>query len=114
MHVVADVALVGHERRARVQADAQVDLAVGECIGYRVCCGDRSRSCWEREEEGVSLRVYFDAALGSARLAHNPAMLGERVRVCLCAELTQELRRSLHVGEKEGDGAGREIGSPRE
>ena len=49
-----------------------------------------SRSGWERNEEGVSLRVYFDAALGGARLADDPAMLGERVRVCLCAELAQE------------------------
>ena len=38
-------------------------------------------------------------------------MLGERVRVCLCAELAQEPRRSLNVREEEGDGAGREIGS---
>ncbi len=51
-------------------------------------------------EEGVSLGVYFDATLGGARLANNAAVLGERVRVSLCAELTQESRRSLHVGQR--------------
>ena len=69
----------------------------------------RSRRGWEREEEGVSLRVDLDAALGRARLAHDPPVLGERLRVGLCAELAQELRRSLDVGEEEGDGAGREV-----
>ena len=36
-------------------------------------------------------------------------MLGERVRVRLGAELVQQLRRALDVGEEEGDGAGGEI-----
>jgi hypothetical protein len=69
------------------------------------------RSGWEREEEGVPLRVYFDAAGGSARLADDPPMVGECVCIGICAELVQELRRSLNVGEEKGDGAGREIGS---
>ena len=82
-----------------------------ESVRDRLGCSRGSRSGWERNEEGVPLRVYFDAAPGSARLADNAAMLGERVRVCLCAELAQKLRRSLNVSEEEGDGAGREIGS---
>ena len=40
-------------------------------------------------------------------------MLGERLRVRLCAELAQEPGRALDVGEEEGDGAGREIGLAR-
>ena len=82
-----------------------------ESVRDRVRCSRGSRSGWERNEEGVPLRVYLDAARGSARLAYDPAMLGESVRVCLCAELTQEARRSLNVGEEKGDGAGRQIGS---
>ena len=111
VHVVSHVALVGDERGARVQADAQADRPRCECVRDRLGCSRGSRSGWERNEEGVPLRVYFDAALGSARLANNAAMLGERVRVCLCAELAQKPRRSLNVGEQEGDGAGREIES---
>ena len=111
VHVVSHVALVGDERGARVQADAQADRPRCESVRDRLGGSRRSRSGWERNEEGVPLRVYFDAALGSARLAYDPAMLGERFGVCLCAELAQKARRSLDVGEEEGDGAGRQIGS---
>ena len=107
VHVVSHVALVGDERGARVQADAQADRPWCERGRDRLGRRRRSRSGWEREEEGVSLRVYLDAALGAHSLADDPAMLGERVRVCLCAELAQEPRRSLNVGEEEGDSAGR-------
>ena len=111
VHVIAHVALVGDERGARVQADAQADRAWFECVCDRLSGMRRSRSGWKRDEEGVSLCVYFDAALGSARLADNPAMLGERLRVGLCAELVEELRRSLNVRKEKSDGAGREIES---
>ena len=61
------------------------------------------------KEERVSLRVHLDAAVGSKRLADHPAVLGERLRVRLRAELVQQFRRALDVGEQEGDGAGRKI-----
>ena len=83
----------------------------GERVRDRLGGSHSSRSGWERHEEGVPLRVYFDAALGGARLANNAAMLGERVRICLRAKLVQKARRSLNVREEEGDGACREIGS---
>ena len=60
----------------------------------------------EGEEEGVALRVDLDAAVASARLADDAAVLGERLRVGLGAELVQQPRRALDVGEEEGDGAG--------
>ena len=37
------------------------------------------------------------------------AVLGERLRVAFGAELVKEPRRSLDVGEEEGDGAGGEV-----
>ena len=37
-------------------------------------------------------------------------MLGERIRVRLGAELVQQPRRALDVGEDKGDGAGRQVG----
>jgi hypothetical protein len=38
-------------------------------------------------------------------------VLGQRLRVRLGAELVEQLRRALDVGEHEGHGAGREIRS---
>ena len=70
---------------------------------------ERTGSRREGEEERVALGVHLDAALGGARLPDQAAVLGERLRVCLCAELVQELRRALDVREEERDGAGREV-----
>ena len=109
VHVISDVALVSHERRPRVQTDAQVDAAVREGVGDRL---GGSYSAWsgrEGEEEGVSLGVHLDAVLGRARLADDASVLGERVCVGLRAEFVEERRRSLYVGKEEGDGAGREV-----
>ena len=105
--VVADVALLGDERRARVQADPHLDRARRERLGHRRGRGERPGARREGEEEGVALRVDLDPALGGARLADHAAVLGERLRVRLGAELVQQLRRALDVGEEEGDGAAR-------
>ena len=109
MDVVPDVALVRGERSARVEADAQLDRAVGERAGHRACRGDRSRRGLEGEEERVSLRVDLDPVLGSARLTDDATVLRKRLRVRVGAELAQELRRALDVGEEEGDRSGREV-----
>ena len=69
---------------------------------------DRTRSGREGEEEGVALGVDLDPALDCARCPDQPPVLGQRFRVGLGAELVQEPRRALDVGEEEGDGAGRE------
>jgi hypothetical protein len=42
-------------------------------------------------------------------LAQDPAMLSQRLRVPVCAELVQELGRALDVGEEERDGPGWQI-----
>jgi hypothetical protein len=65
----------------------------------------------ERKDEVVPLGVDFDTALGSERLADDVSVFGEFIRVRPGAQLVQQLRRSLHVGKEEGDGAGWEIGS---
>ena len=109
MDVVAHVALVGHERSARMQADAEVDGARCKRIGHHSCCGYGPRCRGEGEEERVALRVDLDSALGRARTAHDGAVLGQNGGVPLRTELVQELRRSLHVGEEEGHGASRKF-----
>ena len=43
--------------------------------------------------------------MGGEGLAQDAAMLPQRLRVLLGAQLVQELGRALHVGEEEGDGA---------
>ena len=65
--VAADVALLGQERRPRVQADPHLDRAGGERLGHRRRGGERARRGREGEEEGVALRVDLDAALARRR-----------------------------------------------
>ena len=109
--IVADIPFLSDQRRARVDSDSHADLSVrGEVIrelGSRV---ERAGGGREREEEGVSLRVHLHAAVSNARLPDHRAMIGERIRVGLCAELVQQRRRARDVGEDKGDGAGRKVG----
>ena len=111
--VVADVALVGKEGSTGMQPDAHLDRAGDEHLGEGrsgVECAGRGR---EREEEGVALRVDLDTTLGGARLPDDAPMLCQRLRVGLGAELVQQLRRPLDVGEEEGHRAGRKLGPHR-
>jgi hypothetical protein len=66
VHVGPDVALVGDERRAHVQPDANADRAGFEAGPDRRRCSERSRSGREGDEECVSLRVDLDAAVRGA------------------------------------------------
>ena len=88
--VSADVALLGEERRARVQANAHLNRARGEPLNERLRRAQCRGSTREGEEEGVSLRVDLDAPLGRARIANHAPVLGERLRVGLGAELMQQ------------------------
>ena len=78
--VSADVALVGEKRRPGVQADPDLDRAGGERLGERRRRSERPRRRREGEEEGVALGVDLDPAVGGARLADHPPVLGERRR----------------------------------
>ena len=50
-----------------------------------------------------------DPALGCACLPDDTTELGKRVCIRRGAQLMEELRRPLDVGEEEGHGAGREV-----
>jgi hypothetical protein len=63
----------------------------------------------ERVEEGVPLRVDLHAASLREGLPQHPPVLGERLVVPLRAQLVQQARGTLDVGEEEGDGAGRKL-----
>ena len=108
VHVDADVALGGELGSSGVQADAHADRPVRE----RLAAGPRGVGCAlggrEGDEEGVALRVDLDAAVGRERLAQRAPVLGERLAVRVRAELPEQARRALDVGEEERDRAGRE------
>ena len=112
MDVDADVALVGDERRPGVEADPNPDRA-----GRERLCASRQRPRALPERVGKAKKKASPCVSTSTppsrgeRLAKHAAMLGERIRVRLRAELVQQPRRALDVREEEGDGAGREIGS---
>jgi hypothetical protein len=104
--VHADVALVGDDRLAGVDADAHANRAgfqgAARVGGGRDCVGGTR----EGNEEGIALRVDLDSALGSAGLSDQPPMLGECLRVRLCAQLVEQPGRALDVREEERDSAG--------
>ena len=109
--VVSDVALLGDEWGAGVQADPHLDPARGQPVRHRPRRGQRRRRRTKREEERISLIVDLDPALGHARTTHDPPVLGKDVRIRLHTQLVQERRRPFNVAEEQGDRAGREIPS---
>ncbi len=113
VHVHPDVASVGQVRRAGVDAHADPDRACGKALERRGRRLERSGRSRERDEERVTLRVDLDTPLGAERLTQEAAMLRQSVGVRVGAELVQQLRRALDVGEEKGDGAGREIAPHR-
>ena len=105
-----DVALVGQQRGAGVEADADPDRSPRP--GRRVRLGRRGQRAGrgrEGDEEGVALGVDLDPAVAREGVAHDAAVLGQRIGVRFGAECMEQLRRALHVGEEEGDRAGREL-----
>ena len=109
--IVADIPFLSEQGRARVDSDSHADLSVRVEVIRELGSGvEGARGGREREEEGVSLRVHLDAAVSNTRLPDHRAVIGERIRVGLCAELVQQRRRAFDVGEDKGDGAGRKVG----
>jgi hypothetical protein len=115
--VEAEVALLAHGRLARVQPHADKDLAAGPVVfGERALRGNRARNrvlrARERVEERVALRVDLRAAAGAKVLAHDPPVVAHDVSVAF-AELLEQARRALDVGEEECDRSGRKHGHGR-
>ena len=72
---------------------------------------ERVRGPGEGDEEGVALRVDLDPTVPREGPAQDLPMRSERVCIRV-AELAEQLRRALDVGEEEGDGAGGELAHP--
>ena len=69
VHVGTDVALVGQQRGAGVQADADLDRTVGQGVGRLAGGGQRTGRGRKGDEEGVALGVDLDSAVGRERVA---------------------------------------------
>jgi hypothetical protein len=104
VHVGADVALLGQERRARVQAHPHRELERLLRLARR---GERAGGGREGDEEGIALGVDLDPVVAGEGLAQDAPVGGERFGVRLRAQLVQQPGRALDVGEEEGDGADR-------
>ena len=99
--VVANVSLVGDERRAGMHAHPQPD-PVGSSPARPSPRRPRAPPApSESDEERVALRVDLDAAVCCERFAPAYAMLGQSLRVALRAEVVQELCRAFDVREQE-------------
>ena len=107
-----DVALVGHDRLARVEPHADADRSVAERRLPVGGGGDRVGCARERDEERVALRVHLDAAVPRKRLPQHTTVLAQQLRVAL-AVLVQQPRRALDVREEERHcPAGKSLGTP--
>ena len=104
-----DIALVSEKGCPRVQTHTYLNGAGGKRLGHLFRCGDCARRGRECEEEGIALRVDFDAVVTGASFSDQAAMPGECLRIALGAELVEQPRRTRDVGEEEGDRSGREI-----
>ena len=109
MHVLADVALACRRGAARVQAHADADRPDGQRLLALAGGLDRLGPGRERIKECVPLRVDLYAAVARERLPQQPPVVGERLLIRLRAQLVQQTRGPLDVGEEQGDVAGRKL-----
>ena len=87
MHIDTDVTLLAQVRRPRMDAHTHPNRPRGqyfECRSSRPDSAGRSR---EGDEERISLRVDLDALIASKRRAQDTAMLHQRPRVLLGAQV---------------------------
>ena len=79
------------------------------CWLSRRCC-QRLGGIREYVQEGISLRLDLDAAMGGEGAPHETAVLDERLHVALFAELPDQPCRALDVGEQHRDGPAGQLG----
>ena len=101
--LLAHVALIGHQRRAGVQADAGRGRPVRQAGGDDPRCL-KCASCRRKgDEEAVALRADLHSALRHERRAHDAAVLGKDRGVLFLAQRLEQPSRALDVAEEEGD-----------
>jgi predicted metal-binding membrane protein len=108
MHVHADVALVGDERLARVDAHPHAHRPVRETVLGSGGRNDGIGRTGEGDEKRVTLCVHLDAAVAREGVPQHAAVLGQYVRVAR-SELVEQPRRALDVREQQRHRAAREL-----
>ena len=98
--VQADVALLGDERLARVEAHADPYRALRERAASLGRGGDSRVGPRERDEERVTLGVDLDAQVPRERVSQDTPVLREEVGIG-GSVLLEQPRRALDVGEEE-------------
>jgi hypothetical protein len=86
-----------------VQTHAEVDWTIRERVVYGQRGSGSSSGRREGDEEGIPLRIDLDAAVCIDGLADDTTVLGQRLGEAGRPNFVQEPRRSLYVGEEEGD-----------
>jgi hypothetical protein len=112
VHVQADVILAVRQRLPCVQAHPHLHRAARQCALCSSGGRDGRGGARERDEEGVALGVDFDSVMLAPCLAEDAVMLGEHRRVPI-AELLQQPRGPLDIGEEERHRAGRKLAQHR-
>ena len=107
-----DVAIRGWSRLAGVESHTDLDHATGQRPLGLHRRRDGLRGPCEREEERVALGVDLCTSVGGDGFPDDATMLGQGVRVGV-SEVAQQPRRTLDVGEQEGDLAGRKLAGHR-
>src|SRR5213078_3196028 len=111
----ADVAPARQTRLAGVEthADANRRAVAPGVRGERPLCRnggrDRVSRTFERDEEGVSLRIDLDPAVLREATPKKATMLGKHVAVLLAQPL-DEIGGAVDVGEEKGDCSVRQLG----
>ena len=108
VHVEADVSLLGEPRLPGMQPHPHANRPLGECALAVRSGGNCARRTGERNEERITLRVDLDALVLGKRRPEPPPMLVQCLPVVV-AELVQQSRRALDVGEHQGHDAGWEV-----
>jgi hypothetical protein len=109
MDIDSHVALIGQERRPRVQTDPHENRAGYECFGQLGGGGERGRRCRKCDEERIALGIDLYAIVSGTRPTDDPPVCGKRSRIHARSQLVQELRRPLDIREEESDCAGRKL-----
>ena len=109
MHIDTDVPLPRQRRRTGMQTHPHPHRRRQQRRLRRFRGTHRSRRVGERAQKRIALRVHLCARVSGHRLSDQLSVLGQDVLV-RGAELGEEPRRALDVGEEQSDGAGRQIG----
>ena len=109
MDVGSDIPPGRQQRRSRMDPNPHTDWTASQ----RLKALDRGVEGlirgWERDEEGISLRIHLGSLMSRERRTQRFTVLGQLVRVPIIAELLKELRGTRDIREDECHSAAWEV-----